>query len=94
MVDITLPVVMCWLMAIWWSVLGYRDFHTIEYHSHNKRYRKVVPFFLATLASMDATLMGYFLAYRQRTVVNVLTVLMAVLLVLWIMAARQYRRHQ
>ena len=95
MVEITLPVIVCWLWAIWWAVLGYRDFYMIQFHNSNKRYRKTVPYLLATLASMNAVLMGWYFVYSwQKTIIIVLLVLMTILWVLWIMSAMYYRRHQ
>ena len=93
MVEITLPVVMCWAMAIWWFVLGVRDFNNMEYGRRTGRYHKPGPFLLATLASMDAGLMGYFVAYHQRAITMALVIVMVVLFALWIMAAMHYRHY-
>ncbi len=93
MVEITLPVVVCWMFAIRCLVSGYRDFRTIEYRGAGSgRYLKLIPFFIATLASMDAILIAYFFAHRKRLIVNVLVGLMVIIWVMWTVVARRYRR--
>jgi hypothetical protein len=42
---------------------------------------------------MDAGLMGYFVAYRQKAIILVLLAVLLLLFALWIKAAMYYRRH-
>jgi hypothetical protein len=87
---ITMPVIVSWLFAVWWLVVGIRDFSLIRYYADGSaRYRERFPLFVCLLASVDLVLLGYFIATGKRQLTLVTLAVFAVVWVLWTLVARQ-----
>ena len=93
--SITIPAVVSWLFAIWWLVVGIRDFSLIRYDARgSKRYRKPLPLILCLLASIDLAALGYFLSSNERPLVFLSLVVFAAIWLTWSAVAKRSWRRQ
>jgi hypothetical protein len=93
--DISIPVVVCWLFAVWWLVVGIRDFSVIRYDADgSRRYKKPVSLILCLLSSIDLVALGYFISRKDFSPIIVSLIVFAVLWFVWILAAKLSWRRQ
>jgi hypothetical protein len=88
--KITMPVVVSWLFAFWWLVVGIRDFSLIRYNaSGSTRYRKALPLLLCLFASFDLALLGYFLSTDRAQLVLITLSVFALVWIAWSVVAKR-----
>lgn len=87
---ITVTVILSWVFAFWWLVVGIRDFSLIRYNAAGStRYRKAFPLFLCLLATFDLAALGYSLSTEKPELVLTTLIAFAVLWIVWTMVARR-----
>jgi hypothetical protein len=92
--NITVPVVVSWLFAAWWLVVGIRDFNLIRYDAAGSaRYRRPFPLLLCLAASITLATLGYFLSKQERQPTLTALFIFAVIWITWsVIAKRSWRK--
>lgn len=83
-----ISVLVSWLFAVWWLVLGIREYYLIRYSSGGfARYRRIFPFLLCLSASFVLGLLGYFLLVDDLQLVLLCLKLFAGIWIAWSIVA-------